>query len=177
MDGEVQPPQMLSEGTSQCHPGNVEFAPTWHIWRTTAHWSTSDFVDRYVKTILTPWLARHREQDNLPADQKGLLMKDVYGARRTPDILETLDKAGWRVQFVPACCTGRSQPLNISVNAVLKSRLTDGFTEWYTKFVEKALKEHDNNTEEAVESVNPDLWLSVLKPTHAHWVMDMFAYL
>ena len=134
-------------------------------------------MERFVEKILTPWAARQEEELNLPPDQKALIILDVYAAHRTPAVLKCFENAGWLMQFVPGNCTEELQPLDVSVNAVLKASLKDEFTKWYAKCVQDAMAEHPDNMRAAVESVRPDLRLSVVKPIHARWVMDAFSTL
>lgn len=63
------------------------------------------------------------------------------------------------------------------MNAVLKASLTDEFTKCYVKCVQDAMNERPDDMRATVDSVRPDLRLSVVKLIHARWVMDAFATL
>lgn len=78
------------------------------------------------------------------------------------------------VQFEPGYCTWKLQPLDLTVNAILKKTLTNQFSDWYAIRVADAMKEHSNGMVAVVDAVQPDLRHSVLKPLHARWIVDMF---
>ena len=173
--GDLLPLQLLYEGTAdRCHPQSVTFPVAWDIFHTESHWSNSKSVARFVETVLRTWAERQQERNDLPPDQKALLILDVFKAHRTPEVLKAFNDAGWKVLFVLANCTSELQPLDLRVNAQIKAALSDCFTKWYSGSVSKALKEHDNDIEKAVEAVRPDLRLSVVKPLHARWVQTAF---
>ena len=108
---------------------------------------------------------------HLPSSQKSLAILDVYQAHRTPDVLEEFKRSGFLPVFVPGNCTSEMQPLDLAVNCVVKESLHSFFTEWYAEEVYEALSDSKNDIELAVSIVQPDLWLSVLKPIHATWVI------
>ena len=67
--------------------------------------------------------------------------------------------------------------MDLSVNGPLKERLKNSFTDWYADRVQKAIEDNSDNIQAAVDSLQPDLRLSVLKPLHARWMMDALAEL
>ena len=97
---------------------------------------------------------------------------DVFKAHQTPGVAETLLANDFLTKFVPANCTSELQPNDIALNAPLKVDLTNSFTRWYAQKVCSALKANEDNIQAAVEAVQPDLRLSVMKPIHAMWTVD-----
>ena len=67
--------------------------------------------------------------------------------------------------FVPACCTGELQPLDLSVNSKFKEIMRNHFIKWYSEKV-------FSDPEQFVQ-----LQLSVVKPLHAKWLIDCISQL
>jgi hypothetical protein len=74
--------------------------------------------------------------------------------------------------FVPACCTGELQPLDLTVNGAFKRCQREHFRRWYGAEIKKQL---DNGVE--AEALKIDMALSVVKPQHARWLIETCHYL
>ena len=71
---------------------------------------------------------------------------------------------------VPANCTDRLQPMDLSINKSVKDFLRKKFMEWYsTQVMEKLSK---NESQVAV-----DFKLSTMKPLGVKWLIELFDYL
>ena len=71
---------------------------------------------------------------------------------------------------MPAGCTGELQPLDVTVNQIYNVELKRHFTHWYAGQIEKGLNEGKD-----VEDVKVDFCLSVIKPIHGQWLIDVQA--
>ena len=67
---------------------------------------------------------------------------------------------------------GDLQPLDLTFNAVFKQELRECFTRWYATIVKNDL---DQGTE--LSTIRPDLRTSILKPIHAHWLIEVHSSL
>ena len=133
MTGEFLPPQMLYAGkTNRCHPA-VEFR--WDVHHTENHWSNAASMNRHVDTIVIPFMERTRILLGLPNEQKGLAIFDVFRAHQDKTMLDKLHTNNIKCVFVPACCTDRLQPLDLSVNKDYKDELKGCFQQWYSNEV------------------------------------------
>ena len=102
LSGELLPPQMIYQGTTdRCHP-HFSFPPGWDIFHSSTHWSTHTTMVRYVEKILQPYCAQKKKELALSVEQKCLVVMDVYKAHRTPDVLQVLEANGFLLSFVPA---------------------------------------------------------------------------
>ncbi len=72
--------------------------------------------------------------------------------------------------MVPANCTDRLQPLDVSVNKAAKNFLRGLFQDWYATQICDHL-ETVGNTSKFV-----DLKLSIVKPLGAKWMVSMYDY-
>ena len=68
---------------------------------------------------------------------------------------------------MPAHCTGELLPLDLTVNQVFKQELKECFIKRYAGLVKDQLGDGVE-----LENIKPDLRISVLKPLHAHWLIE-----
>ena len=73
--------------------------------------------------------------------------------------------------MVPASCTDRLQPLDISVNKAVKEFLHSKFQSWYAAQIcsQLAIGGQHKGADETV-----DLAVSIVKPLGARWLMEMY---
>jgi hypothetical protein len=69
--------------------------------------------------------------------------------------------------FVPAACSDKLQPLDLSVNHEYKEILKTRFHDWYSAQVVQRLNDQEDITGERTLSINVNLKTSVVKPIHA----------
>lgn len=72
--------------------------------------------------------------------------------------------------YVPANCTDRLQPLDVSVNKSCKDYLKKCFVDWYS---EKVL----NSLENGNDDLTVDLHLSTMKPLGAQWLISFHKHI
>jgi hypothetical protein len=171
--GSVLPPQVIYEGkTEDCHPKNVVFPSEWGITHTESHWSTEKSILLYVNSVLDPYFNKQKKKLGLPASQKSLLLWDVYASHRTKAVLDLLIEKNIQVIFIPACCTGELQPLDLTVNSVFKRLQRDAFSNWYALDLKNKLDAGEN-----IADVKMCLRLSIVKPLHAEWLKQTISSL
>ena len=68
--------------------------------------------------------------------------------------------------------TNLFQPLDLTVNGSAKAFMKRNFTEWYSSSISKQLDEG-----KAIDDIDVDLKLSILKPLHAHWIKGLYDYM
>lgn len=164
------PPQLLYQGkTPRCLPP-VEFPKKWHITYTENHWCNESTMKEYINKIILPYVKQKREDLMLPVDYPALIIFDNFKGQCTTELLTTLDSNNINVLLIPANCTDRLQPLDISVNKSVKEFLCGKFQEWYSKQICSQLKGE-------TEKRPIDLHLSILKPEGAKWMISVYDYL
>ena len=70
--------------------------------------------------------------------------------------------------IVPANCTDRLQPLDVSVNKAVKENLRSQFQDWYATQVSKQI---------GGKTKLVDLSMAVMKPLGATWLMNTVNYI
>ena len=166
MDGELLPPQVIYQGkTDKSHP-SFDFPANWDIHHSPNHWSNSSTMERYAEKILLPHFERARERLQLPPNQWGLAIFDMFKAHQMPSFTKMLHDSYIKVKFVPARCTSELQPLDLAGNKEFKDALRNQFSSWYADQVLDQLESPSDSNPYHV-----DLRLTYIKPLHARWML------
>lgn len=172
MAGDVLPLQLIYTGTTErSHPTEVAFPNDWDITHSKNHWSTEETMLRYIDKIIDPYMKRCRHESNLPEDQKGLCIFDVFAAHRCESVEEKLKSLNIEYVFVPASCTGELQVLDLTVNSIFKRSLKESFALWYSQQVEEEIGRESNESLGVLK-----LQLSIMKPIHARWIIEAISH-
>ena len=167
MSSDFFPPQIIYQGKTNRGLPYVEFPA---VTYSANHWCNEITMKDYVNKILLPYVKEKRNELKLCVDHPALVLLDNFKPRCTPTLLKILDCSSISVILIPANCTDRLQPLDISVNKAVKDFLRSKFLEWFAKLLKCQL-----SGETAKAPV--DLWLSVVKPEGAKWMIAMYNYL
>ena len=168
--GDFLPPQLVYQGkTERCLP-QFQFPPDWNITFSPNHWSNELTMKEYLEQIILPYINKKRKDLKLVENHPALLIFDNFKAQCTKDLLKFLDDNNIHVVLIPANCTDKLQPLDLSVNKASKDFLRSKFQNWYAQEICSQLKG------EAERKV-VDLRLSVVKPLGARWMTSLYDYL
>ena len=161
--GEYLPPQLIYYGkTERCHP-KVPAPEGWDIWHTENHWSNEDTMKWYVEKIVVPFLSQQREALKLAKSHPALTLYDCLRGQTTDEFKSLLEKHNIITVPIPANCTDKLQPMDISINKPMKDALKKKFQSWYAAEIQKQLKEVP------VDKVKVDLTAAAIKPKSACW--------
>lgn len=136
------------------------------------HWANEETMMDYVEKTLVPYTSNKRKLLKLPHDYPALMIFDHFSGQVKDAILQLLEENHLRYVMIPANCTDRLQPLDISVNKAAKEFLRRQFHDWYAKQICEHLKDDT--------PVRPvDLRLSVVEPigAGADWMKRLYDYL
>ena len=168
--GEFLPIQLIYAGkTCQCHPP-FPFPLDWDITNTPNHWSTEETMLSYIENIIVPFVEQIRKDHEMGSDQAALAIFDHFKGQLTPNITEALEKHNIQSVLVPASCTDRLQPLDLSVNKAAKTFLNNEFQHWYADEISKQI-----DIDDGFEPV--DLSLPRMKCIGAQWLVRLHEYL
>lgn len=157
LTGDFLPIQLIYQGTTKrCLP-TVEFPRDWHATFSHNHWANEETMIDYLQKIMIPYV-------NYP----GLVLFDHFSGQITESVLKLFDENHIHRVVIPANCTDRLQPLDVSVNKAAKEFLWRKFHDWYAQKICAQLEE---------QTIAPvDLWLSVVKPVGARWMVELYDY-
>ena len=125
----------------------------------------------YVKNIIIPYVQQRRIDLELPSEQAALAMFDIFKCQRTEEVAALLEENNIIVVPIPANCTDRLQPMDLSINKAAKEFMRSRFREWYATEVQKQLE--DRTTQ--VSPVN--LRMSTMKPLGVQWFVSLYDYI
>ena len=171
MAGDFLPPQLIYQGkTSKCLPC-VNFPSSWHITFTENHWSNEKATVDYLEKILFPYIKGKRQEIKVDPDHPALVVFDRFRGQCTEKIFSMLEANHVLAVVVPANCTDRLQPLDISVNKAAKEFLRGQFQEWYSEQICQQLQRDEESSQPV------DLRMSIVKPLGAKWRIRLYDYM
>ena len=169
LTGAFLPVQLVYQGkTDKCHP-TFDFPMDWDVTHSPNHWSNENTTRDYIRKILVPYVAKKREELALGSDHRALVIYDSFKGQCTPAIFKLLDDNNIDMVIVPANCTDRLQPLDVSVNKAAKNFMRDQFQRWYAEQIQQQVSSNVKNP--------VDLRLSIVKPLSAKWFVQLSDYL
>ena len=125
---------------------------------------------KYIKSVVVPYMDDTRERLGLSPMHTGLVILDHFKGQTTQKVLNLLEENHLKYILVPANCTNRLQPLDVSVNRAAKQFMQAKFEGWYA---DRIITQKDSG-----QDIQPvDLRLSVVKPIGAQWVIELYDYL
>lgn len=98
------------------------------------------------------------------------MIYDRFKGQCTTGVLELLENNNIDVVLIPANCTDRLQPLDVSVNKAAKNFMRERFQSWYADQIQKQIAD-------GTDAVPVDLKLSRMKPLSAKWFVELSDYL
>ena len=169
LSGEFLPMQLIYGGkTTQSIP-RFAFPKGFCLSANVSHFSNTAESVRLLEKIIIPYIIKERQSLNLPVDQKALVVMDVFTGQTTAEVIALLKENDICVVNVPANMTKYYQPLDLTVNGYAKRFMKIKFTEWYSKQIGKQMQEGKK-----LEDVEVPLRLSMLKPLHAQWLVELY---
>lgn len=124
----------------------------------------------YITEVIVPYVVRKREQLKLASDQPAMAIFDVFKGQIIEDIAKLLEDNNILLVVVPANCTDRLQPMDLSVNKCAKELMRSQFRDWYATQVNQQLEEEKDITPVS-------LAMSTIKPLGARWLVSLYDYL
>ena len=96
---------------------------------------------------------------------------DVFRGQMTDKVKEQLTELNIEYVYVPANMTHFFQPLDLTVNGCAKQRMKKEFVTYYSSAIKQQL-----DSGKQLEDIEVDFRLSVLKPLHAKWLVELFNF-
>ena len=169
LSGDILPPQVIYQGkTDQCHP-KYNFPSDWHITHADNHWANTQTSIQYIEKLIVPYFMNIRVKLDLPLGQKALMILDFFSAQLGEDFRQLMLSKNLVYVYVPANCTSKLQPMDLSVQKCVKDRMRNSFEDYYAELVA--------NSPETKTELKVDLGMTTLKPLSAKWLVSAIDYL
>ena len=78
-------------------------------------------MHNYAEKIIFPYIVKKREELKLAPDHRAVVIFDAFNGQCTENFLKLLESNHINVLLVPANCTDRLQPLDLSINKPAKN--------------------------------------------------------
>ena len=169
--GKFLSPQVIYAGKSPaCLPkGNIPSG--WNLTFTPNHWSNEQAMMTYLHAILILYVEKTWANLQLSKNHPALVIFDQFKAQTTENFLSALEQHHISFVEVPANCTDRLQPLDLSINKPVKDHLKGSFQDWYAAGVRRKILTGDGDRNVI------DLRLSLLKPLGLKWLESACTYI
>ena len=171
LDGYFLPMQLIYAGKKKKSLPRVQFPSSFSLSFNPKHYSNEEESIKVLKDIVIPYVAKEREKLGLNEGQAVLLIMDVFKGQMTDPVLKVLSNNSILLQSVPANFTYLFKPLDIQgvPNGFVKRLMKNKFSDWYAAQITHAM---DDSRE--LDSIDIELKLSVIKPFHAKWMMEVY---
>ena len=98
-----------------------------------------------------------------------LVIMDTFKGQDNDQMRKFCSKSSCEIFITPHNLTNTFQPLDMSVNKAVKSFISNKYNSWLANEVSKQLR-----AGKAAADVTVSLKLSVIKPLHAKWIVDLY---
>ena len=123
----------------------------------------------YIAEINVPFVNHKREDLDLNSDHPALAIFDHFRGQLTDRVKQALEDDNIHSVLIPPAYTGELQPMDISVNKVIKSFLRSKFSQWYSDELTKLFMVDDD---EPVDLSTPHI-----KCVSGQWLVQLYEYL
>lgn len=100
----------------------------------------------YIQNIIVPYVDNVRDHSGVGKEKSALAIFDHFKGQLIPAVTNALEENNIYSALVPATCTDRLQPLDLSVNKSAKMFLRSEFQKWYANQINSQLSEDDSIT-------------------------------
>ena len=132
MAGNFLFPQLVYQGKTARYLPRFQFPSGWSITCSENHWCNEETMKLYITDVILPYLHQARQKLDLSPTHRALLIFDNFKGKCTEVLLKLLDAENINVVLIPAKCTDRLQPLDLSINKAAKEFLRN---QWYASQV------------------------------------------
>ena len=172
LDGHCLKFQLIHGGKTRRSLPKFKVTKEFSLSANEKHFSNTQESLKILREIVIPYVNQQRQETKLSLDHPALLILNVFRGQLTNEVLREMKEHDIGMYQVPANMTHLFQPLDLAVNGSPKAFLKVKFTGWFSQKIEEGL-----SADKDLEDIDIPLTLSVLKPLHASWVVDLYNYL
>ena len=172
LSGEFLPMQIIYGGKTKASlPRGFAFPKGFSLSQNPKHWSNEAETHKLIDEIINPHIVKKPKELGLTSTQMALVIWDVFRGQMTDSVKEKLASLSIELVSVPANMTHFFQPLDLTVNGAAKKFAKKEFVTYYSAEVRRQL-----GCGKDMEDIEVDLRLTVIKPLHAQWLVNMYNY-
>ena len=157
----------MGRKTSQTLP-KIQFTTGFSLGANPNHYRNTGELIKLLKEIVVSYVEKISAKLDDPK-QSALLIWDVFRGQKTESVIEVLNENNIHTEHIPNNTTNYYQPLDLTTNKWGKEFLKTKFSQWYSEQIQNAL---DNG--KAIEDIEVKVPVSVMKPLHGCWLIEMF---
>ena len=172
LDGTFLPMQLFYGGKTKMSLPKFSFPKTFCLSVNEKYFSNSSESIKFLQEIIIPYVDKTRSNLSLPLDHLALLIFDVFRGQMTREMMDLLEENNILVSKVPPHMTHLFQPLDLTVNKSAKDFTKLKFANWFQDELNKGLE-----CGEDLYDFEIQYRLSVIKPLHASWLVDLYCYM
>ena len=172
LSGEFLPMQLIYRGKTNQSLPRFKFPDSFSLSVNEKHYSNTSESLKLLNEIIIPYIKSVRASSGIPNGQYALVVMDVFMGQMTSEVLDLLRENKILLTNVPPNMTKFYQPLDLTVNGYAKKFMARKFNDWYTGQVSAQLEKGV-----PIEEIDIKLQLSLLKPLHAGWMVDLYNHM
>ena len=111
-------------------PSSYSFPSDWHITHSKNNWADESTMLSYIEKVIVPFVERVRSDLGCTEDQPALALFDRFRGQLTEAITKLLESNNIHCVLIPAKCTDKLQPLDLTVNRSTKAFLEKKLQNW-----------------------------------------------
>ena len=157
--------------TRKCLP-HFKFPEKLSLSYNETHYSNEKEACKFIEEILQPYIKKVIEGENLPVDQKSLVIMDVFKGQVTPMVLNLYKESNIVVVLVPANMTNFLQPLDLTVNGYVKKFMCGKFNASYSLQIENQL-----DAGKQLQDIDVPFRISLLNSCYAEWLVECYNHM
>ena len=108
--------------------------------------------------VIVPYVKNNRQSP----EQKAMAVSHMFQAQHCLSVLGKLADNNMQVVFVPACCTAKLQPLDLTVKK--------DFHQWHAEQVTAQLQSMED--EGQIQTQKISTIISIIKLINTHWLIE-----
>lgn len=124
-NGEKLPPFIIMKGASKNHkvPSKIQIPAKMTVVAQKRAWNDTEVMKLWIEKIIKPWVDRKKATDYI-------MILDSAKIHLHEEVKILLEQQNIHPLYIPAGCTAFLQPLDVSTNRSLKSKLRSNWEEW-----------------------------------------------
>ena len=176
LSGDLLPLQLIFQGkTERSLPEKTatSIASLCHLTFSENHWSSQTTMRQYISEIIMPYAESCIRKHRLHADAHVILVLDVWAVHKSEEFRMFLRTQHPRIHlvFVPANCTSKLQPADVSLQRPFKHSITRRFNEWAVQQIKLQIQAG------SVVGLAELLKMATIKPLVLQWCVESWSVL